>query len=295
MPRDDNPKNPIPPVAPGVPFNPDVQRQLIREQVNEMIDDVAKQAVIKVLKEHGIDINPYEQPAIDPNAPRAYTSEEVTKQFLESVAHRIHYWQTQPNCGTMEDRVAGVVHSVFAILDGRTLPLPAFDLVPAPCDGDKEYHIDNGENYYDPKQYVSVSLTEMLYPTLRELYGPDASGARGPELTPQEMREEFISTVYRIADGFGSFTQEKGMCQELARSILHLIDGNYIPTMPPFMLFAAPSREFDQQMVEQGKPRWVSHIPLNRKASTYGEEDSLVQTYDEIRERHNRAARDMFK
>jgi hypothetical protein len=294
MPRDDNPK-PKKPEDLGIPFSPEAQRELIREQVNELIDKAAKEAVDKVFKERFPD-NPYEQPAIDPDAPRAYTSEEVVDQFMESVAHRIRYWQTHPNCGTMEDRVSGVVHSLFAILDGRTLPFPAFDLVPAPCDGDKEYHLEKGENYYDPEAVISTNLTHLLFPKLHELY-PDAKPeSMEKQLTPEKMRETFVGQAIDIADIVSLTIPDKHeACQKVVRDMIRLIDGEYSPGIPPFMLFPAPSREFNRNMEEYRQPTWGNDIPLNRKAPTYGAEDSLVQTYDEIRDRQHRAARDMFK
>lgn len=294
MPRDDNPK-PKKPEDLGIPFNPEAQKELIREQVNELIDKTAKDAVDKVLKERGL-LNQYEQPAIDPNAPRAYTSGEVTEQLMETIAHNIHYWQTQPNCGTMEDRVSGVVHSLFAILDGRTLPLPAFDLVPAPCDGDKEYHVEKGENYYDPEASISTNLTYLLFPKLHELYPDTKPESMEKQLSPEKMREQFAETVSDIVDRFSnSPLTVPAACEETARSIVRAIDGDYDSDMPPFMMFASPSREFNKMQALKGNPTWGNDIPLNRKAPTYGEEDSLVKTYDQIRDRQNRSARNLFK
>jgi hypothetical protein len=301
MPRDDNPKKPIPPITTDLPFSPEAQKELIREQVNQMIDEVAKEAVLKVLRERGI-VNVYEQPAIElpppspPGGPRPYTREESIEMIVKGFVDNARYWANEPNAGTLEDRCQGVAFSNLVFLDGmRGNGIPPVNMYFDPGEDYVNDCIENGENWHDPDLVISTMLHDEFYPVMRKYYGEDAGGVRGPELTPQQMREEFIGTIYRIAEGIGSFTKEKGACQEVARAILMLIDGEYTPAMPPFMLFAAPSREFDQQMVDQGKPRWASHIPLNRKAPTYGVEDSLVQTYDEVRDRQARAARDMFK
>jgi hypothetical protein len=288
MPRDDNPQEP---------------KLFTQAEVNEIIERAGKEALRQILTEHGMK-NPYEQPAIDPNAPRAYTSEEVTEQLMESIAHSIHYWQTNPACGSMERRVSGVVHSVLSILDGRTIPLPAFDLVPAPHVEDKSSCIEDGENYYDRKAVISTDLTSLLYPTLRELY-PETTPVSGTgELTPDEMRYKFVTKVSNIADaracssdsGNEAVEVEKyNACHGVARDILQLIDGQYDADTPPFMLFSAQSDQFNIGQVKKGNPKWGSHIPLNRKTPTYGIEDSLVDAYDEYRKIQNQARRDMFK
>jgi hypothetical protein len=55
------------------------------------------------------------------------------------------------------ERLEGFAFSVCSMLDGCAA-LPAFDLIPHPCPEDKEYHIENGENWWVP-----VPLPGMLH------------------------------------------------------------------------------------------------------------------------------------
>jgi hypothetical protein len=296
MPRDDNGYDP------KKNFNPEIQKELLSEEVQDLIESTARKAVQQVLQEKGL-LDPYERPPIDPSLPRAYTTEEVTEQLMEGFVNSVRYWQTQPNCGTMEDRVSGVVFSVLAMLDGSQIDLPAFDLMPSPTEEDKEYCISEGENYYDPETVISTSLHELFYSTMRRLYPDTKSSTRVGELTPQQMRESFAEVVNHIAEKravlFGStkeVEEEKRLVAHgVARDVLRLIDGNYDPTIPGFMMFASPSKKFNETQTRLGLPTWGNHIPLNRQAPTYGVTESLVDTYDKVRARSNQAKRDLFK
>lgn len=278
-------------------FNPAVQYQINQEQIDELIEKTAKSA-FDTFMANPDNLNKlrsvYEDIPVT-NDPRAYTSDEVTKQFLESVAHRIHYWQTEPACGTMERRVAGVVHSIFSILDGATLPLPAFDLVPAPHGEDKQYHIDQGEKYYDPNTVVSVSLHHMLYPTLRELYPEPDAVSRANELTPDEMREKFVEAAELIGDEEAMRSTPYAAAHGAVRKMLKLLDGTYVSDIPAFMVTAAPTDIFNQQQIAESNKTWCEHIPVARREATFGFNESLTDTYDKFRDRSSRAGRDMFK
>lgn len=73
-----------------------------------------------------------------------------------SVAHAGH--------STEQSRMEGLCHSIQAYLDGRTLSSCAIDLVLAPHPNDKEYCINQGENWFEPGMIINeVSLTETFY------------------------------------------------------------------------------------------------------------------------------------
>ena len=60
--------------------------------------------------------------------------------------------------------MAGLCHSILAFLDGRTTNFPSVDLVICGAEGDKEYHISEGENWYEKGMVINdVSLTETLF------------------------------------------------------------------------------------------------------------------------------------
>ena len=84
---------------------------------------------------------------------RAYTDEEVRKQLIEHVKHVCKYWANLPD-KTDLDKCEGVAFSIMNIFDGTT-GLPAFDLVVRPNPDDKQFNIDEGENYYEDGQVIN--------------------------------------------------------------------------------------------------------------------------------------------
>lgn len=103
---------------------------------------------------------------------REFTTDEVRNQFLDHVRGLIEYWSTvdlDQQSDTVEYRVGGVVHSLLATLDGCSMVLPGFIVAPCPHEDDKQYNIDEGENWYPENHQSSVcadisgGLHELLY------------------------------------------------------------------------------------------------------------------------------------
>ncbi len=79
--------------------------------------------------------------------PREYTKEEVREIFLNHVRMMVDYWDNQPN-QSCKSRLDGLAFSILTDIDGFSGGCPAFILAPCPHPDDKEYNIDNGENYF---------------------------------------------------------------------------------------------------------------------------------------------------
>ncbi|MNU27288.1 hypothetical protein D3C71_156740 [compost metagenome] len=99
------------------------------------------------------------------DSPRAYTSDELRDKFLHEVRTIAAYWAGLPDhdratgkAMTVRDRCDGVAFSILALLDGTTLDIPGIDLVFQPDEEDKEYYIQNGENWIEPGTVVSTTL-----------------------------------------------------------------------------------------------------------------------------------------
>jgi hypothetical protein len=99
------------------------------------------------------------------DAPRAYTSEELRDKFLHEVRTIATYWAGLPDRDqatgkpmTVKDRCDGVAFSILSVLDGSTLEIPGVDLVFQADEEDKQYHIENGENWIEPGTVVSDTL-----------------------------------------------------------------------------------------------------------------------------------------
>lgn len=232
--------------------------------------------------------------------PRAWTADEVAEKIVKQAVHTAEYWSTNPNGGTMEERVSGAVFSFLSVFDGSSMDLPGIDFVPHPHADDKAYHIERGENYYDPETRVAVALQELYHPMQHAMHDKKqqrvfaACGAT-------DQRQIFTDKVALIAEIYGQTpASQADACHNTAYGILELLDGrdhinhHAVNPTPPFMLFAAPSAEFNQTELAAGRKACDNSIPLNRKEPTYGMEDNLVNNYTETRTRAIAAAKELF-
>lgn len=111
--------------------------------------------------------------------PREYTREEIRVQFLYHVVRVAKYWAELPDeqCTIYGNdresmnrwRTEGVAHTILATLDGNSISLPGFALIPCPHPDDKEYHLAVGENHYpetavsDTECDIGGGLHELLH------------------------------------------------------------------------------------------------------------------------------------
>ena len=64
------------------------------------------------------------------------------------------YWAELPS-KTPQERCDGLAFSILNIIDGNTMKLPSMDINLAPHPEDREYHIELGENWYEPGMLVN--------------------------------------------------------------------------------------------------------------------------------------------
>jgi hypothetical protein len=81
------------------------------------------------------------------------TAEEVRVQVLAHIRHLSKYWATLLD-KTIQDRCDGLAFSILNIFDGTTT-LPAFDLVVRPHPDDKQFHINEGSDWYEDGMVVN--------------------------------------------------------------------------------------------------------------------------------------------
>ena len=104
---------------------------------------------------------------------RAYTEEEIREQFLEMVRADINFWKNAkinanefdnafPNESDLERRLNGLAFSILVILDGESM-IPGFKVIPDPHSDDKQYCIDNNEDWYPDDVDISGCLHEQLH------------------------------------------------------------------------------------------------------------------------------------
>lgn len=102
---------------------------------------------------------------------REWTRDEIREQFLTHVWNMIEYWNSPnlPSSRSTRERLEGLTHSILTALDGCTMALPGFIVAPCPHPDDREYHIENGENWYPENDESQVNgdigggLHELLY------------------------------------------------------------------------------------------------------------------------------------
>lgn len=92
---------------------------------------------------------------------RAYTEEEVRMEFLNYIAGMAYYWAKQPGLTDLE-KCNGLAFSVLTLIDGGTF-MPSFDLIPCPHEEDKDFHIEEGENWYEPTVINNCQLHELWH------------------------------------------------------------------------------------------------------------------------------------
>ncbi|MGK0174050.1 MAG: hypothetical protein ACI9AT_000413 [Ulvibacter sp.] len=80
---------------------------------------------------------------------------EIKSEFLNHVREIVDEWESYTT-KTCKEKLEGVAFSIVATIDGSSAALPAFILAPAPHEEDKQYCIDNGEDYYPENQDGSV-------------------------------------------------------------------------------------------------------------------------------------------
>lgn len=95
---------------------------------------------------------------------RAYTDEEMLDMFMSGIRNNIKYWALLPD-KTIEDRISGAIFSTLCMIDGVSGAFPCcLNLVCDPHQEDKQYCIDNDENYVEDGMVINnTMLHELLY------------------------------------------------------------------------------------------------------------------------------------
>lgn len=81
--------------------------------------------------------------------PHEYTPDEIRDMLLDHIWSLIRYWgNPAENLGDTQKRLEGLAFSILSSLDGCSLNLPGFALVPMGYEEDKEYHKEEGESWF---------------------------------------------------------------------------------------------------------------------------------------------------
>jgi len=93
---------------------------------------------------------------------REWTEEEMRVFFFNRVADFIAEWDSKTDISDM-DKAAGMMRDIFVLCEGRD---PKFEakvaLVATPHPEDKEYHIENGENFYEEETNLRTDKRDLV-------------------------------------------------------------------------------------------------------------------------------------
>jgi hypothetical protein len=98
--------------------------------------------------------------------PRAFTEEEACQTFIDSIRGIINYWDSEPRATGMQRKefCESVVLSILILFDGTSTQMPALDIVLRPHESDKQFHIDEGENWYEDGMVINdCNLHDLWY------------------------------------------------------------------------------------------------------------------------------------
>jgi len=107
------------------------------------------------------------------DAPRALTKDEMRGRVMSHLKNLCRYWQTvqsplgTPLGATKEEEIKatleGFLHSTLVMFDGCSSSMPALSIVPDPHPSDKDYRIEEGENYWEA---IPINDDVMLHDLL---------------------------------------------------------------------------------------------------------------------------------
>lgn len=86
--------------------------------------------------------------------PRAYTKEEMRDRFIDHLKSMIEFQLYSKN-KTEKEKLEGIVYSFCTLIDGVSSGFPCVDLVMRPHSSDKNYHIENGENWIEDGMVIN--------------------------------------------------------------------------------------------------------------------------------------------
>ena len=90
------------------------------------------------------------------------TKLEVQKNFISTIKGMAEYWDSLPD-KTSKEKLDGLSFSILAMLDGCNVGFPGFKVIPFPHPDDKQYAIDNGEDYYPSTVDIAGTLHEQYH------------------------------------------------------------------------------------------------------------------------------------
>lgn len=88
---------------------------------------------------------------------RAYTREEVQEMLIRQVKGIVSTWSNMKAVSEKE-KLEGVAFSILSMIDGCVGYFPAINLCLSPHHSDKQFHIEEGENWFEDGMVVNDNI-----------------------------------------------------------------------------------------------------------------------------------------
>lgn len=97
---------------------------------------------------------------------REYTPDEIRAMFLDHINTMVKYWAGLDE--PVEWKLHGLAFSIMKVLDGCT-HLPRFIVAPLSCEEDKQFYIEEGDDYFPVNTEIAKVINGDIAGCLHEL------------------------------------------------------------------------------------------------------------------------------
>ena len=107
--------------------------------------------------------------------PRQFTEPEVRHKFLIHLRNIVESWADETG-KTDRDKCEGVAFSILSAIDGCSIAIPAFMLIPNPHPDDKNFARKQGENWYPEwSRAEACDIAGGLHEEIGQLYAKEGA------------------------------------------------------------------------------------------------------------------------
>lgn len=99
---------------------------------------------------------------------REKVTDEIAAEFIEHVRELISIWESTDKSSL--EKLNGLAFSILVALDGGADNVSGFIVAPLPHPEDKQFHIDEGTNYYPENHEIEEYIKGDIAGTLHEMF-----------------------------------------------------------------------------------------------------------------------------
>lgn len=99
---------------------------------------------------------------------REKVADEIAAELIEHIRELISFWESTETSSL--EKLNGLAFSILAALDGCSDGVPSFIVAPYAHPEDKQFHIENGTNYYPENHELEEFVKSDIGGSLHELF-----------------------------------------------------------------------------------------------------------------------------